>query len=186
MKTMTSLYELQSGITFVLGGARSGKSAFCESLLETSGLKPIYLATGRAGDEQMQERIEQHRKRRDNSPGSDWMTVEEPLAVADAIRNSAFADHAILVDCLTLWVTNLMMADANVERECDGLIAALKEVKVPVVLASNEVGLGLIPENKMAREFIDLSGVVHQRIAAMADQVYFVTAGLPLQMKPSS
>lgn len=176
-------YKLKPGVTFVLGGARSGKSNFAEMLVKNSGLKPVYLATARGSDEEMRERIEVHRERRDNSPGSEWDTVEEPLAVGDALRNCTFDGRAVLVDCLTLWVSNLMVAEANVERETDSLIQILDELAAPVVFVSNEVGLGIVPDNAMAREFRDLAGMVHQKIAAKANNVYFVAAGLPLVMK---
>ncbi len=165
--------------TLVLGGARSGKSKFAEDLVLKSGLKPIYLATGRAFDDEMVERIESHQNRR----GEEWETVEEPLALVDALSHAAIPGRMILVDCLTLWITNLMMAEANVDKEADLLVRYLAEAKAPIVLVSNEVGQGVVPENKMAREFVDLSGLVHQRLAAAANHVYFVTAGLPNKLK---
>ncbi|MEM7291437.1 MAG: bifunctional adenosylcobinamide kinase/adenosylcobinamide-phosphate guanylyltransferase [Pseudomonadota bacterium] len=166
-------------ITLVLGGARSGKSAFAESLVIDSGLKPIYLATGRAFDDEMVERIERHQTRR----GDEWETIEEPLALVDALSHAAIPGRVILVDCLTLWVTNLMMAEANVEREADHLAEYMKEAKSPIVFVSNEVGQGIVPDNQMAREFVDLSGLVHQRLAAAANHVYFVTAGIANKLK---
>ena len=166
-------------ITFVLGGARSGKSEFAESLVLKSGLNPVYLATGRAFDDEMIDRIEAHQNRR----GEEWITVEEPLALVDALSQSSFEGRIILVDCLTLWVTNLMMAGANVGRESKALGAHIRDMPVPAVFVSNEVGQGVIPENKMAREFVDLSGLVHQEIARVANHVYFVTAGLPHKLK---
>lgn len=176
-------HKLSPGITFVLGGARSGKSDFAEMLVKRSGLKPVYLATARSGDEEMRERIETHRERRDNFPGSDWETVEEPLALVDALRNCAFDGHGVLVDCLTLWVTNLMVAEADVEREITNLVQSLDGLAAPVVFVSNEVGLGIVPDNAMAREFRDLAGMVHRKIAEKANEVFFVVAGLPLVMK---
>ena len=170
---------MKQEITFILGGARSGKSKFAEGLVLSSGLKPIYLATGRALDDEMVERIEEHQNRR----GEDWETMEEPLALVDAINHAAVPGRIILVDCLTLWVTNLMMAEANVSKEIDGLISALSNVNAPIVFVSNEVGQGVVPINKMAREFVDLSGLVHQRLAAIANHAYFVTAGIPQKLK---
>ena len=178
---MTDL-QLQKGVTFVFGGARSGKSRFAENLIMKSGLKPVYIATGRALDEEMSERIAAHRERR----GSAWETVEEPLALADALNQSNFEGRAILVDCLTLWVTNLMIAEADVARECAHLVEMLGTMSVPVVLVSSEVGLGIVPENQMAREFRDLAGEVNQRIAKAADEVYFIAAGLPLTLKTTA
>lgn len=170
---------LPHGISLVLGGARSGKSAFAEKLVKGSGLKPVYVATGRALDEEMSERIAIHQDRR----GKEWETVEEPLALADALRQSAVSGRAVLVDCLTLWVTNLMMAEADVMRECEELIATLPELTAPVLFVSNEVGLGIVPENAMAREFRDLAGSVNQRMAIAAEKAWFVAAGLPLELK---
>ncbi|MDJ0612283.1 MAG: bifunctional adenosylcobinamide kinase/adenosylcobinamide-phosphate guanylyltransferase [Rhizobiaceae bacterium] len=170
---------MSENITFILGGARSGKSKFAEDLVLRSGLKPIYLATGRAFDDEMVERIESHQNRR----GEEWETVEEPLALVDALSHAAIPGRIILVDCLTLWITNLMMAEANVGKEAEGLANYMKDARAPIVLVSNEVGQGVVPENKMAREFVDLSGLVHQRLASVANDVYFVTAGLPNKLK---
>ena len=166
-------------ITFILGGARSGKSKYAEDLVLRSDLKPIYLATGRAFDDEMVERIEGHQNRR----GEEWETIEEPLALVDALAHAAIPGRIILVDCLTLWVTNLMMAEANVEKEANGLVSYLSEAMAPIVFVSNEVGQGVVPDNKMAREFVDLSGLVHQRLAAAANHVYFVTAGISNKLK---
>lgn len=173
---------LQNGATLVLGGARSGKSRWAEELVLASKLKPIYLATGRAFDEEMSERISVHQNRR----GMEWETVEEPLALADALVQSAHEGRAILVDCLSLWVTNLMMAEANVEKESDDLVAALADIKVPVVFVSNEVGLGIVPENQMAREFRDYAGSVNQKVAAACSNVWFIAAGLAMPLKTNS
>ncbi|MEM7215741.1 MAG: bifunctional adenosylcobinamide kinase/adenosylcobinamide-phosphate guanylyltransferase [Pseudomonadota bacterium] len=170
---------MNAEITLVLGGARSGKSAFAEDLVLNSGLKPVYLATGRAFDDEMVHRIETHQDRR----GDEWETVEEPLALVDALTQASHSGRMVLVDCLTLWITNLMMAEANIEREIAGLTVFLKEAQIPVVLVSNEVGQGIVPDNKMAREFVDLSGKAHQVIASACKHVYFVTAGLPQKLK---
>lgn len=166
-------------ITFVLGGARSGKSSYAEKLVENSGLQPVYLATGRAFDREMESRISIHRDRR----GSEWQTVEEPLDLVGALEKHAGHDRFVLVDCLTLWITNLMMAEQNIAAETETLIAALPKLSGPVVFVSNEVGLGIVPENRMAREFRDHAGFLHQAVASVADEVYFMAAGLPLKMK---
>jgi adenosylcobinamide kinase/adenosylcobinamide-phosphate guanylyltransferase len=176
-------HKLVSGVSLVLGGARSGKSKFGEQLVKDSGLKPIYLATARAQDREMSERIETHRQRRDDDASLNWKTVEEPLELGNALRKCAFSGRAILVDCLTLWITNLMIEGASVECESANLIQCLDGLAAPVVFVSNEVGLAIVPENAMAREFRDLAGMVHQQIAARADHVYFIAAGLPLVMK---
>jgi len=166
-------------ITFVLGGARSGKSAYAEKLVEASQLQPVYLATGRAFDGEMENRISIHRDRR----GSQWQTVEEPLNLADVLKQHTGSDRFVLVDCLTLWVTNLMMAEHNIATETAKLIEALGQLTGPVVFVSNEVGLGIVPENRMAREFRDHAGFLHQAVASVADEVYFLAAGLPIKMK---
>lgn len=170
---------LERGVTFVLGGARSGKSSFAEGLVEASGREAIYLATGRGWDAEMSDRIDQHRARR----GSLWTTVEEPLDLVPALEVHAAEGTAILVDCLTLWVTNLMMAERNVGAETAKLAAALRHLEGAVICVSNEVGLGIVPENRMARDFRDHAGCLHQAVAAAAATVYFVAAGLPLKMK---
>lgn len=170
---------MKAETTFVLGGARSGKSKFAEDLILDTKHKPVYLATGRAFDDEMVSRIELHQERR----GTKWKTIEEPLALVDALGSAAFPGNIVLVDCLTLWITNLMMAEANVQKECEGLVRFLKESEVPIVLVSNETGLGITPENKMAREFIDLAGSVHQEVAGVCKNVYLVTAGIPQKIK---
>ena len=166
-------------VTLVLGGARSGKSAHAEGLVEASGLAPLYLATGRAWDDEMRRRIDHHLDRR----GPAWRTVEEPLELVGALRSHAGEGTAVLVDCLTLWVTNLMMDEREVDAEGEALTAALPGLPGRIVLVSNEVGMGIVPENKMAREFRDHAGRLHQRIAAIADEVILVAAGLPLTLK---
>jgi len=170
---------LPGKITFVLGGARSGKSSYAEKLVEASGLQPVYLATGRAFDREMESRIAVHRDRR----GTQWQTVEEPLDLKGALLQQAQPSRFVLVDCLTLWVTNLMMAERDIAAEGRDLVAALSKLGGPVVFVSNEVGLGIVPENRMAREFRDHAGFLHQAVAAAADEVYFMAAGLPLKMK---
>jgi adenosylcobinamide kinase/adenosylcobinamide-phosphate guanylyltransferase len=163
----------------VLGGARSGKSQFAESIVAQSGLERHYMATGRALDEEMHGRIARHRAER----GDQWMTHEEPLDLVSMLQAIDRKDCAVLVDCLTLWVTNLMMAERDMAREFAGLAAFLLRARARIVLVSNEVGLGIVPENRMAREFRDHAGRLHQLIAAQATEVYFVAAGLPLKMK---
>jgi adenosylcobinamide kinase/adenosylcobinamide-phosphate guanylyltransferase len=170
---------LERGVSFVLGGARSGKSSFAEGLIEASGMDAIYLATGRAWDDEMSERIGQHKMRR----GPLWVTIEEPLDLAGTLQNQCADNKAILVDCLTLWLTNLMMAERNIDDEIARLTVALPLLKGAVMFVSNEVGLGIVPENRMAREFRDHAGRIHQAVASAAATVYFVAAGLPLKMK---
>ncbi|MEX6508696.1 bifunctional adenosylcobinamide kinase/adenosylcobinamide-phosphate guanylyltransferase [Jiella sp. M17.18] len=166
-------------VTLVLGGARSGKSAFAEKLAASSGLSKVYVATGRAFDAEMEARIGDHRTRR----GADWRTVEAPLALRETLTAETAETRIVLVDCLTLWLTNLMLEERDVPAECSALAESLKHVAGPVILVSNEVGLGIVPDNRMAREFRDHAGRLHQEIAAAADDVHFVAAGLPLKMK---
>jgi adenosylcobinamide kinase/adenosylcobinamide-phosphate guanylyltransferase len=165
--------------TFVLGGARSGKSHFAEGLAGASGLSRHYLATGRAWDEEMTARIQKHRTDR----GDGWTTHEEPLDLVGRLAAIDAADRTILVDCLTLWVTNLMMEERDMAAEFEALAKFLPGARSRFILVSNEVGLGIVPENRMAREFRDHAGRLHQMVAACATDVYFVAAGLPLKMK---
>jgi adenosylcobinamide kinase/adenosylcobinamide-phosphate guanylyltransferase len=166
--------------TLVLGGARSGKSAHAESLL--AGGRALYVATGQAFDAEMAERIRLHRDRR----GPLWSTVEEPLELAACIARHAQPDRPILVDCLTLWVSNLMHHGRDVDAEAEALARVLAAPAGPVVLVSNEVGLGIVPDNALARAFRDHAGRVNQRIAATCRRVVFVAAGLPLTLKDQS
>jgi adenosylcobinamide kinase / adenosylcobinamide-phosphate guanylyltransferase len=166
-------------VTLLLGGARSGKSAHGEALVLASGLRPVYIATAQALDGEMAERIQHHRRRR----GAGWSTLEEPLRLPEALAEQARADRAVLVDCLTLWLTNVMVAGHDAEHASDRLLAALVALPGPVVLVSNEVGLGVVPLDPMSRAFVDHAGRLHQRIAAVADWVRFVAAGLPLDLK---
>ena len=163
----------------VLGGARSGKSAFAENLVLAASDTPVYLATARAEDEEMRTRISLHQQQR----GGEWLTVEEPLALVDTLRTEALKGRAILVDCLTLWLTNLMMANADIARECKALVECTKNLPVPVVFVSNEVGQGIVPIDKMSRDFRDYSGRLHQMMAATCNEVWFVTAGLQQKLK---
>jgi adenosylcobinamide kinase / adenosylcobinamide-phosphate guanylyltransferase len=164
-------------IELVIGGARSGKSSYAERQARESGLAVTYLATGEARDEEMSERIAHHRERRP----AGWRTVEESLALADALRREAATDKCLLVDCLTLWLSNAMFAQR--EDEIDKLLAALPTLPGRMILVSNEVGWGIVPENALARRFRDEQGRLNQRIAAVADQVTLVAAGLPLLLK---
>jgi adenosylcobinamide kinase / adenosylcobinamide-phosphate guanylyltransferase len=171
-------------LTLVLGGARSGKSRFAEALIEGAAACGTYCATAEAGDEEMAARIAAHRARRDDSGRrSFWRTIDAPLAVADAIAAEADPERPMLVDCLTLWLSNLMMAEAPVDEEFATLRMALRDAAGPIVLVANEVGLGLVPETPLGRNFRDAAGRLNQEIAALADRVVFVAAGLPLVLK---
>lgn len=167
------------GAVLVLGGARSGKSGFAERLVVATGLDRHYVATGRAWDDEMVERIAHHR----TSRGDGWRTHEEPLALVEQLEALDQPANVILVDCLTLWVTNLMMEERTFADEFARLADHVTRARAKLVFVSNEVGLGIVPENRMAREFRDHAGRLHQSIAAVAAEVYFVAAGLPLRMK---
>jgi adenosylcobinamide kinase / adenosylcobinamide-phosphate guanylyltransferase len=168
--------------TLVLGGARSGKSAFAEKLIAGSGMARIYLATATAGDDEMKARIAHHRAQR----GEGWITIEEPLALTEILSREAAEGRAVLVDCLTLWLSNLMFAQRDPEIEARHLTQFLNAAKCPIVFVSNEVGLGLVPETPLGRAFRDAQGRLNQIVAAAVPQVAFVAAGLPLWLKRPS
>lgn len=165
--------------TLVLGGARSGKSRLAERLARDSGHACLCLATAEAGDAEMAERIARHRAARP----AGWETVEEPLDLADALLRASRPERVVVVDCLTLWLSNLMHHGRDPEAETAGLIAALARAAGQVILVSNEVGLGLVPETPLGREFRDAQGRLNQAVAAAVPQVLFVAAGLPLRLK---
>jgi adenosylcobinamide kinase / adenosylcobinamide-phosphate guanylyltransferase len=166
----------------VLGGARSGKSAYAQSLAESYGSERLYLATAAAGDEEMAARIARHQADR----GQGWTTLEEPLEIAWALLTHAQPSRVVLVDCLTLWLSNLMLAGRDPGPPVAALADAIGELAGPVVLVSNEVGMGLVPDNKLGREFRDWQGRANREIGAACDAVIFVAAGLPLQLKPAA
>ena len=162
----------------VLGGARSGKSRHGEALIEAAPPPWRYVATARALDDEMRQRIEEHRARR----GTGWQTVEAPLELAAAL-DACPRDAPVLVDCLTLWLTNLMLERRPVEPAADALLAALADRRGPSVLVANEVGLGIVPDNRLARDFRDAAGALHRRVAAQAQHVHFMVAGIPMTVK---
>jgi adenosylcobinamide kinase/adenosylcobinamide-phosphate guanylyltransferase len=166
----------EKAIGLVLGGARSGKSAYAEGLITALPPPWAYCATAQALDGEMRERIAHHRARR----GPDWQTIEEPRNIARLIEAST---SPMLVDCLTLWLTNLMLARRDIEMETAKLIAAARAANAPVVFVSNEVGLGIVPENALAREFRDRAGRLNQAMAAIASRVVFMIAGMPMVLK---
>jgi adenosylcobinamide kinase/adenosylcobinamide-phosphate guanylyltransferase len=163
----------------VLGGARSGKSHHAETLGRAHGGTLIYIATGAAGDGEMADRIAHHRLAR----GSEWTTIEEPVALAAAVAREAGQQRFVLVDCITLWLSNLMGLQRPVPPEVDALCRAIEAASGAVCLVSNEVGLGIVPENAMARAFRDAAGLAHQRLAAVCDEVVLMVAGLPMRLK---
>ena len=166
-------------LSLILGGARSGKSEFAENITLKSGLKPVYLATAAAGDSEMQARIKTHRERR----GALWLTIEEEIDLASALKASARPERMVMVDCLTLWLSNLMMAGRQITAECDRLMDILPGLRGPALFVSSEVGLGIVPDNAAARAFRDYQGLLNQRLAQQADYVVLMSAGLPLTLK---
>jgi adenosylcobinamide kinase/adenosylcobinamide-phosphate guanylyltransferase len=169
-------------IYFITGGARSGKSAFAEGLAKGRGAKRAYLATAQALDPEMVARIEHHRRRR----GDAWETFEEPLAVAELVRKLKGRYEVLLLDCLTLWLSNIMARtgrDGDIHAGVGDLCAALREFNGSAIVVSNEVGLGIVPDNPLARRFRDLAGFANQRIAQAADEAYLLTAGIPMKLK---
>jgi adenosylcobinamide kinase/adenosylcobinamide-phosphate guanylyltransferase len=168
--------------TLVLGGARSGKSAFAERLAAEAASNRIYVATATAGDDEMRARIAHHRTRR----GDGWRTIEEPLALIETLARENHDGAAILVDCLTLWLSNLMHAGRDVDGESRRLASFLRETKSNIVLVSNEVGLGLVPETELGRAFRDAQGRLNQAVGTAVDDVAFIAAGLPIWLKQTS
>ena len=178
--------------TLILGGARSGKSAHAEQLAAAGGKEVVYDATAQAGDVEMSERIAHHRARRDGG----WITIEEPLALADVLVRLCATQRVLLVDCLTLWLSNLLFSEQRDFPEIGALeppagflarraqlLEALEQAAGDVILVSNEVGLGVVPHGAVSRWFVDEAGRLNQAIAARCDKVVFVAAGLPLMLK---
>jgi len=165
----------------VLGGARSGKTRIAQQLAEASQETRILIATAQGLDEEMRERIARHRAERDSS----WQTQEAPLDLADALRAQAGPERVVVVDCLTLWLSNVMLDGRDAVRESKALVDALEAVAGPVVLVSNEVGQGIVPASALGRAFRDEQGRMNQRIAQICDAVVFVAAGCPILLKPT-
>jgi len=163
----------------ILGGARSGKSALAVRLARSSGLAVTVVATATAGDAEMAERIARHRAARPPA----WRLVEEPIALTAALRAECAADRLVIVDCLTLWLSNLLLAEAPLESERAGFLDALPVLPGRILLVANEVGLGIVPENALARRFRDEAGALNQALALLCDRVTLVTAGLPIVLK---
>jgi adenosylcobinamide kinase/adenosylcobinamide-phosphate guanylyltransferase len=165
--------------TLILGGARSGKSALGENLALASGLNCIYLATAEARDQEMVERITHHQDRR----GTNWKLLEKTTDIANVIKQHSQPDTVMLIDCLTLWTSNLMEQDHNIPDAILSLEQAINAAQGDLIFVANEVGLGIVPMNKMARDFRDHAGRINQAVAATVDTVYFCIAGLPLTLK---
>ena len=172
-----STNRLLPAITLVLGGARSGKSRYAERCIENLSQQPVYIATAEPGDPEMIKPIKRHRERR----GSIWQTVEESIDLVGVLK--AHRKSAILIDCLTLWLTNLILADHDVEGSVSKLASELRQAEGSVFLVSNEVGSGIMPENALARKFCDAAGQMNQLIASEATSVVLVTAGIPQLLK---
>ncbi len=175
---MTGSQKTLADLTLVIGGARSGKSRFAEGLVVASGRVRHYIATAQAWDDEMRARIADHQVDR----GTDWITTEAPLDLGPALQQAASGD-AVLLDCATLWLSNHLLADHDLDAECTKLLAALSACAAPVVIVSNEVGFGIVPDNALARRFRDAQGRLNQQLAAQAGLVVLVVAGLPMAMK---
>ena len=169
---------MKGGTVLVLGGARSGKSRYAEGVADSVAGDRLYIATAQPGDEEMAARIAAHRQRR----GSGWTTLEAPLELAQAL---AGADAPfVLIDCVTLWISNLLLADVEIAPRVEALAEALRARHGTVAVVSNEVGLGIVPDNALARRFRDEAGLANQRLAQACDEVVFLAAGLPMKLKP--
>lgn len=171
-----------STLILVTGGARSGKSRFAEHLAHSFGAPLGYLATCEPRDAEMDQRIIRHRERR----GSEWSTIEEPLRLAESLADNDGMFRVILVDCVTLWLSNLLLTHEEPElvmAAVRGLVEAASKLTTPLVLVTNEVGMGIVPENRLARLFRDLAGETNELLAAAADEVHVVFAGIPLKLK---
>jgi adenosylcobinamide kinase/adenosylcobinamide-phosphate guanylyltransferase len=171
-----------SRITFIIGGARSGKSSYALARASEIPGSKVYVATAQAFDDEMKERIEKHRKER----GKEWDTYEEPLRLSNALKTVSRTYRAVVIDCLTLWLSNLLCSDADVARATDAFVESLHtaaDEPAHVFIVSNEVGMGIVPDNEMARKFRDMAGKLNQRVAGVADEVYLLAAGLPLRLK---
>jgi adenosylcobinamide kinase / adenosylcobinamide-phosphate guanylyltransferase len=169
--------ERAAPLSLILGGTRSGKSQHAERIITSLPPPWVYVATAQAFDDEMRERIAIHRGRR----GAGWVVVEEPLDLARALADAG--EQPVLVDCLTVWLSNLMLADHDIAVATEALDAALDRRGAPTVLVSNEVGLGIVPDNALARAFRDAAGRLNQHFAARADTVLFLVAGLPMRVK---
>jgi adenosylcobinamide kinase/adenosylcobinamide-phosphate guanylyltransferase len=173
------MQRTQKGSLLVLGGARSGKSRYAQQRAEALDGELVFIATAQALDAEMTDRITRHRLDR----GARWHTVEAPIEIADAIAAESRADRVLLIDCLTLWASNLMFAERDIDCEVRKLTDAMARAPGPIILVANEVGLGIVPENKLARQFRDVAGSINQAVASAANEAIFVAAGLPMRLK---
>ena len=166
-------------ISFITGGARSGKSSFALSAASGIHGRRAYIATAQALDAEMKERIERHRQERP----SGWDTLEEPLAVSNLLNEIHGNYEVILIDCLTLWLSNLMLNNADIAAELKSFICAVKECRAELYIVTNEVGMGIVPENELARSFRDHAGTMNRLVAGAADRVYMLCSGIPVRIK---
>ena len=169
------------GSLLVLGGARSGKSRYAQDLAEASGLQPLLIATAQAHDAEMGERIARHAASRD----ARWTLVEEPAALAGALRREAHKDRIVVVDCATLWLSNLILNNDDLAAATQDLAQSVAGLSGPVIFVSNEIGCGIVPENALARAFRDAQGLLNQALAEACEAVVLVNAGIALCLKPS-
>lgn len=169
---------MRSHSELILGGARSGKSKLAESRARSSGKELVYVATATAGDAEMSRRIAQHQQER----GSGWTLIEEPLDLAQTLKKNDSAERCILVDCLTLWLSNCLHQECWPQHR-DALLAALPQLRGHIILVSNETGLGVVPIGELSRQFVDEAGFLHQALASLCDQVTLTVAGLPMSLK---
>ncbi|MEO1206491.1 MAG: bifunctional adenosylcobinamide kinase/adenosylcobinamide-phosphate guanylyltransferase [Pseudomonadota bacterium] len=166
-------------LTFILGGARSGKSRYAEELITSQPSPWTYVATAEVWDDEMRKRVEHHRARRIDG----WQTHEVPYELPEFLTQRADGNEPILIDCLTLWLSNALLAHQDLDQRIDLLLSALQVPTAPIVIVSNEVGMGIVPENALARKFRDLQGRLNSNVAALADRAVLVAAGLPLVLK---
>jgi adenosylcobinamide kinase / adenosylcobinamide-phosphate guanylyltransferase len=165
--------------TLILGGARSGKTTYGLNTAESSKLECVYIATATASDAEMEQRIAHHK----NERGAHWHLVEEPIALPRVIMKEARENRVLLVDCLTLWLSNLLCSGRDYTAMSAALVQTVQQCSSPLIFVSNEVGLGIVPDNALAREFRDAQGRLNQKLAAVCEQVVFIAAGLPLKLK---
>jgi len=178
---MTTTEKLTKTTYLITGGARSGKSSYAERIAAESKQDVVYIASANTFDEEMQDRVQRHINQRPKH----WKTIEEPILLADKIKEYSRVENVILVDCLTMWVTNLLMKDdeALFAKEIEKLHRALTSIPGTIIFVSNEVGMGIVPMGELSRRFVDESGRLHQQLASSVDTVLFMVAGLALEVK---
>ena len=183
MRLTNLIIENKLYLELILGGMRSGKSRMAQERCHATKKDVVYIATATAGDDEMRQRIARHRQDRP----SNWHTVEQSIYLAEAMKAYSRADNCVLVDCLTLWITNLLCADdpALLDAEIDSFFSTLKQISGHIILVSNETGLGVIPADPMSRRFVDISGRLHQDLAKISDTVIYTVAGIPQFLKGS-